>query len=668
MFRTIKIKLILLFGSLLVMTLAAVGFFVNLQIKNQIKEDVVNQTNSIVAEMNNSLQLFLDKYTASTQYIAESQMVLNHIRIADGLLDGDKAVTKALALDFKNYIKQYDDVTSIYTASAKKDLLIIPEADLPAGFDPTSRDWYKSAVASPDQVVWSEPYIDEATEEYVVTASYAIKEGTNIIGVVGLDIKLTDITEMVKDVEIGYNGFSFVLSKEGTAIVHPTKSSENLLELPYIKEMYKNESGNGVDEFTEDGKKQLLVYHTVPGTSWKIGATYSINDLLVSASKIKFSILMIFFVSLIIAIAITYAVTSRMTKPIASLKEAVNEVANGDLREKVTITSKDEIGELGQHFNGMVENMKTLLTVIHTSVANVKVSAESLSAVSEETNATSEEMAAAITEIARGASQTATEAEGANHLSKKLSDQINDISLKASELTLLAEKADDVNHSGINQINHLKGSFTTSQEFLHTMEEVIHDLESKINKIEHVMTTITQISSQTNLLALNASIEAARAGEHGKGFAVVAEEVRKLAEQSVLATDEVKETITAIQTGALLAVESMSKTKENFTQQSEVVTETETNFHTISNLVEQMQQSIIYIHSEIAHIDESKEEVLHGIHNMAAMAEESAAACEEVSASTDEQVRAIQTVAESAEQLTELSNELKEVIDKFKLD
>lgn len=668
MFRSIKSKLIFLFVALLIFTLSAVGFFVNLQIKNQIKEDVVSQTNSIVAEMNNSLQLFIEKYTASTQYIAESQMVLNHIHAVDGSDNGDKTITNALALDFKNYIKQYDDVTSIYAASAKKDLLIIPEADLPSGFDPTSRDWYKSAVANPDQVVWSEPYIDEATKDYVVTASYAIKEGTNIIGVIGLDIKLTDITEMVKEVEIGYNGFSFVLSKEGTAIVHPTKSSENMMEFPFIKAIYNNESGKGVSEFTQEGKQQLLVFNTVPSTSWKIGAAYSIEDLLVSANKIKFSILIIFFVSLIIAIAITYAVTSKMTKPIASLKKAVNEVANGDLSEKVAISSKDEIGELGQHFNDMVENMKSLLTVINTSVDNVKISAESLSAVSEETNATSEEMAAAITEIARGASQAATEAEAANHLSKKLSSQINDISLKATELTSLAEKADDVNHSGINQINHLKGSFTTSEEFLYTMEEVIHDLENKINKIEHVMTTITQISSQTNLLALNASIEAARAGEHGKGFAVVAEEVRKLAEQSVIATDEVKETITDIQNGALLAVESMNKTKENFTQQSEVVMETETNFYTISNLVEQMKQSIIYIHSEIAHIDESKEEVLHGIHNMAAMAEESAAACEEVSASTDEQVRAIQTVAESAEQLTELSNELKEVIDKFKLD
>ncbi|MFO1442271.1 methyl-accepting chemotaxis protein [Bacillus sp. Bva_UNVM-123] len=648
------------------MTLLVVAVFVSLQIRSQIKESVISQTKTIVSEMDKSLQLFIDKYTLSTKYMAESKIVSKYIHADTSSNDEDGKENNELAIDFNNYLNTYDDVTSIYAASPKN-LLIIPEVDLPAGFDPTSREWYKHAVENPNEVIWSEPYIDEATKKYVVTVSYAIKEGTAIIGVIGLDIKLTDITEMINDVDIGYNGFSYVLSKDGTAIVHPTMSSENLLNLPYIKAMYDNEKGTGVTEYKEDGEDKLLVYNTVPSTSWKIGSTYSYKDLLKSANEAGVKIIIISFVSLIIAVTIVYVVTSKMIKPIARLKHAVNEVATGDLREKVIIDSKDEIGDLGRHFNDMVDHMKSILSVMNASVENVKISAESLSAVSEETSATSEEMAAAINEIAKGASQSAAEAETANQLSTRLSSQINDVSRKAAELSSLAETANDKNHSGIKQMNHLKDSFANSVTFLRTMEEVIYDLENKISKIENVMTTITQISSQTNLLALNASIEAARAGEHGKGFAVVAEEVRKLAEQSVMATEEVKATINEIQNGALLAVESMNKTKENFDQQSDVVNETETNFRSISELVEQMKQSIFHIHREIDYIGESKEEVVQGIHSMASMAEEAAAACEEVSSSTDEQVNALHTVAHSAEQLTELSNELKEVIDKFKL-
>ncbi|WP_420837705.1 methyl-accepting chemotaxis protein [Bacillus mesophilum] len=311
--------------------------------------------------------------------------------------------------------------------------------------------------------------------------------------------------------------------------------------------------------------------------------------------------------------------------------------------------------------------MRSLLTVVESSVNDVKLSAENLSAVSEETNASSEQVAAAINEIANGAAQAAEDGENANRMSSKLSTQINDITSQTMEMTKLAEQADTVNSAGINQMTELKNSFVTSKEFMGATENVIHELESKIKMIENVMTTITDISSQTNLLALNASIEAARAGEHGKGFAVVADEVRKLAEQSVKATDEVKQTIMDIQQGSLLAVDSMNRTKDNFFQQSNAVQETEGSFREISELVNKMKESIFYIYREVDQVSSSKEDVLNSIHNMAAMAQQSAASCEQVSASTDEQVLALQSVSKSAEQLTELSNDLQIAVNKFEL-
>ncbi|WP_396021211.1 methyl-accepting chemotaxis protein [Bacillus sp. S/N-304-OC-R1] len=315
----------------------------------------------------------------------------------------------------------------------------------------------------------------------------------------------------------------------------------------------------------------------------------------------------------------------------------------------------------------MVEKLKSVLQRVDSSVDDVKVSAESLSAVSEEANASSEEIAAAINEVAKGATSSAQEAESANRLSDQLSEQITDISSHAAQMAGLAQEAENINQNGIQQVNHLRDSFTVSREYLDSMEEVIHDLAKKIKQIEMVIKTVTEISSQTNLLALNASIEAARAGELGKGFAVVAEEVRRLAEQSVAATDEVKSTIEAIESGAILAVESMIKTKENFDQQANVVKSTETSFRSISDTVDKLRLSILHIHHEMDHIERSKSDVLRGIHSMAAMSQQASASCEEVSASTDEQVVAIQTVSHSAEQLTELSNELKKVVEQFKL-
>ncbi|QED49931.1 methyl-accepting chemotaxis protein [Cytobacillus dafuensis] len=664
MLKSIKAKIILLFVLLLIVTLSTVSVFVGYQTKSQFEEDVVQQTKSIVSEMNNTIELFAKSYSNSIQYLAASQQVLDFVKFAENTENSQASAD--LEKEFKNFIDKYESVTSIYAAS-ENNLKIIPAADLGSDFDPTTRDWYKNAAANPGEIIWSEPYEDPASKSYVVTASYAVKEGSKVIGVVGLDIQLKNITNMISKLEIGYNGYPFIFSKEGVAIVHPSKQSENLSDLPFIKTMYEDQDGEGVVDYEFEDDDKLLVYHTVPSTSWKIGTAYSYKDLLESAKSIQIDILIISIIALVIAVVVTYYVSAKITKPIFILKKAVKQVADGNLTVKANISSKDEIGELSLDFNDMVDNMKSLLTVVQTSVNNVTISAESLSAVSEETNASNEEIAAAINEIAKGATQSATEAETAHTLSGQLNNQINDISHHTGQMNSLAEKADEINRSGINQISQLKGSFETSKGFLDSMENVIHDLENKIKQIEMVLSTITDISSQTNLLALNASIEAARAGEHGKGFAVVAEEVRKLAEQSVVATDEVKKTITDIQNGALLAVDSMSKTMETFDQQSKVVHETEMNFHSISDLVEKMKKSIIYIYSQVDQVTENTGEVVSSIQSMAAMSEEAAASCEEVSASTDEQVKAFQTVAESAEKLTELSNELEAVVNKFKL-
>lgn len=179
--------------------------------------------------------------------------------------------------------------------------------------------------------------------------------------------------------------------------------------------------------------------------------------------------------------------------------------------------------------------------------------------------------------------------------------------------------------------------------------------------------SITEISNQTNLLALNASIEAARAGESGRGFAVVADEVRKLAEQSAVAADKVRKTISGIGEESERAVHEMAYTKRIAHDQNMSVTDTESAFNEISGTMADMVRSIEQITSEVEMINNYKEEVVASIQSIAAVAEQSAAASEEVSASSEEQVRALSTVSQSAEELNDASQALTEMIKHFKI-
>ncbi|MCM3179411.1 methyl-accepting chemotaxis protein [Cytobacillus horneckiae] len=664
MFKSIKSKLIVLFITLIAGIIGAIGLLVNQQMKEQIYDNVIVQSKGLTEEMRNSIELFTEGYAKNLQHMALSKPVKEYI---NNVMDEGKSAesTKDLENEFLNYLNLNENITSIYAASETKQLKMVPEPELAEDFDPTTRDWYKTAASQPEKVIWTEPYEDPATKEHVVTLSYAIKEGANVIGVLGVDISLEQLTNMIQSTDVSYNGYPFIFSKDGASIVHPEYRNQNMLEFPYIKAIYDSEQQAGNKNYEHNGEGKMLVYDTVSSTSWKVGIAYSDRDLMETAASLQRTIIIISCIALLISIITIYFIANSMAKPLIQLKNGLNEFAKGNLNIQTNITSKDEIGEVSRHFNQMVAQMKELLTTINHSVGSIKESAESLSAVSEETNASSEEMAAAINEIATGASRSAEEAESAHQLSNQLSTRINEISEHTASMKNLSEKADEINQSGLVQIKNLRESFDVSKEFIASTENVVNELEEKIKKIETVMTTISDISTQTNLLSLNASIEAARAGEHGKGFAVVAEEVRKLAEQSVAATGEVQSTISDIQSGAALAVDSMGKTKENFNSQTNVVEHTETAFISISDLVEDMKDSILFINQEMDEISKDKEDVVLSIQSMAAMSEQAAASCEEVSASTDEQVHAIQSVALSAEQLTELSNDLSDVVSKF---
>ncbi|MFS1517492.1 methyl-accepting chemotaxis protein [Bacillus sp. SCS-151] len=311
--------------------------------------------------------------------------------------------------------------------------------------------------------------------------------------------------------------------------------------------------------------------------------------------------------------------------------------------------------------------MRHLILAIEQSNNHVFESVQGLSAVSEETNASSEEIAKAINEIALGASRSAEDIEKSNQLISVLSTQIKNVTTLTDKMSLLSVDAEKANENGFEKIEELKSIFSKTEENFNTVDEIIVHLEKKIAEIESVMKTINDFSEQTNLLSLNASIEAARAGEHGKGFAVVANEVRKLAEQSTVATDQVRRTIQSIQSESKRTVHEMANTKRYYKEQALVVNDTEQAFNTISTIVDQLKSSIDDVQEDMTNIHNHRQEVSQSIENIAAMSQQAVAACEEVSASTDEQSIAFNSVTKVSEDLLESSEELTERISRFKV-
>ncbi|MEK3934490.1 methyl-accepting chemotaxis protein [Sporosarcina sp. FSL W7-1349] len=661
--KSIKTKIIIAVMVVFLVGISIMTLISSSQVKGRSEENTIDSSGALVREMGRSIEKFLVQFEKGLDQLSKSDTFSAYYEAS--LQDGPNTELGSLEEELSQFLDVHQETAFIYYATPDKQMVHIPAADIEEGFDPTSRGWYQGAAGNPEGVFWTDPYIDAATNDYAITAAKAVQVNGEVAGVIGITMELSAFTSEVSHAQVGYGGFPIILDETGTAISHPTEQSKNMMDLPFIAEMYEKGNEHGATYYNQTGVDHVLVYTTMPKLGWKIGAVYDEKEIGAMASQLRNSMLVVALATLLVIFICLYTLISRTLKPVGLLKQLMNSVAEGDLTVRSSIRSKDEIGELGTYFNTMIDQMNSLLTVVSGSAENVRGTSSNLSAISEATSESSLEVAKAVGEIAEGAVRSAEDAETVTEKAELLGVQINEITEKASSMTEIAKKADDMNTNGQGQMQQLKHSFTDWEADLQTMTNAISHLGSKVNAIGGVMETITEISSQTNLLALNASIEAARAGEHGKGFAVVADEVRKLAEQSARSTEQVKATILELQAESKSVTEQMTETIDNFNRQGRVVTETELTFDEISSLMKTMQHSIEGIYDQIQSVSSYKDEVAQTIQTMAATAQETAAACEEVSASTEEQLSAIQSVTETAEKLSMLSEDLSKTIERF---
>ncbi|CAG9622080.1 methyl-accepting chemotaxis protein [Sutcliffiella rhizosphaerae] len=663
MFQSLRSKLVFSFSVLIVLIIAIVGTITYAQTKKEIENDVISSAEAAMEELENTIDIYLNNYANIISAFGSTPLVSDYLK-------SDTPENRKRMLDgFNQLMWNFPDMQFFYIATPDKKMYSVPDIKLAADFDPTTRVWYIDAIQNPSEVIYTDVYTDANTNTPIVTLAKAVRENGIIKGVLATDINLSSLETLVAETTLGYEGYSILLDKYGVALVHPTLMGENLLDmdLPFIENMYQ-EQLNGVERYVYDGEKRVLAYNTVEETGWKIAGVFTEKNMLHLANSMLQNIIIVGLIAIVVASGLTVLLARFITKPISYLNEEVNKVASGDLTGNIHVRTKDEVGLLAQSFQAMLINMREMISTVGNSSQKVKAAVEEMSAVTEEVSATGDEMNRAIEELSKGATQQATDLEGTSTRTQNLAENIEDVLSKQEELELLSGQIIGANDAGLQKLESLKGHTQESREIITSLHALLLQFTDKIKSIEDITHSINEISDQTNLLALNASIEAARAGEHGRGFAVVATEVRKLAEQTADSTKHIKGVISSIQEESTVILSEMERTNDISEEQSVAVKNTGESFGEIATNIKSIIGFIENIMDNMNAMNESKEEVLASVQSISAIAEQSAAGTEEIAASTDEQVKAISSIAYSAEELLAMSEDLSELIKRFKVE
>ncbi|CUH97573.1 hypothetical protein P22_3704 [Propionispora sp. 2/2-37] len=552
------------------------------------------------------------------------------------------------------------------------------------------RDYFKKVMTTRQAVV-SDPLVSKATGKLAVVLAVPVIANGQVTGMIGGTFSMERLSDMMKDLKFLDTGYGQLADDQGMIIAHPKRPEMagklNLLEKkinPELKlqqtdlderltKLFKTAVDSGVQTqgtytFIDNVPRTALAtpFDLPGGQRWVMTVSAPESEAAQAVSSLARAMLIISLVCLVLAALAIIYIAKYFAQPIAAIRDECLLLAGGDLRERESkVVSEDEIGQLARGFRDMRQGLRALVARVHDQAEHLAASSEELTASAGQSAQAVNQVAASITDVAAGAGEQATAANETTAVVERMSSNIQHVASTATMVAEQSKQAAAKADAGSRSVNKAVDQMVQVEQTVNTSAQVVTELGERSKEIGQIVATISGIAGQTNLLALNAAIEAARAGEQGRGFAVVAEEVRKLAEQSQQATEQISALIGGIQVETEKAVLAMDDGTKEVRLGAEIVNAAGQAFQEIVDLVNRVSDQVQEMSSAVEQLAAGSELIVESVNQIDDLSKKAAAEAQTVSAASEEQSASMEEIASSSQSLAKLAMELREAVSKF---
>lgn len=506
--------------------------------------------------------------------------------------------------------------------------------------------------------------LDEKAYAFALVRRFSTKSGCVVI-----DIDKEAIVSILSEIQLGDNSKVAILTADGKQILTGAEENEgfSFAEQSFYQDCIENEAEHGYEYVTYNSTEYLYMYNKIKNTGLTLTAMVPKATITKEADDIRTLTIIMVAIACVIALLIATFMSGSIGKSLKILNKKLKLISEGDLTVEINLNRNDEFQILANNVRDMQSNMRNLIQNV-AKISNLV--SQSAYEVKESSNTIAEgsyNIQAAIEEIGHGISSQANDSQDCLIQMDSLSKKITTVNDNVIEIESVSKETKDYIQSGLVIMDDLTKQSSATSKITENVVNNIQDLGLKSKSIEKIIDVINEIAAQTNLLSLNASIEAARAGEAGRGFAIVADEIRKLAEGSIVAADNIKKVIEEIRIQTLDTAKSANEAKEIVSAQSSIVNQTIETFHHMNGGTERLLANLDQINTNVQNMNSARESTLSAVESISAISEETLATSDTVNETLSYQESSVKKLEESSDILYGYATKLKEAIDIFKI-